>query len=66
MGAAKAHESLGEYDKARSYYQQLSQKYANTVLGKEAVDQIKRLEAGEQNGDLQALREEYKAPPATP
>jgi hypothetical protein len=61
MGAAKAHESLGEYDKARSYYQQLAQKYGSTVLGKEAADQIKRLEAGEQNGDLKALREEYKA-----
>ncbi len=66
LGAAKAHESLGDYDKADSYYQQLAQKYADSVLGKEAGEQIKRLEAGKKNGDLQALREEYKASPAPP
>jgi tetratricopeptide (TPR) repeat protein len=66
MGAAKAHESLGQYDEARKFYQQLSQKYGNTVLGREADDQLKRLEVAEQKGDLQALREEFKAPAAAP
>jgi hypothetical protein len=66
MGAAKAHESLGDYEKARSFYQQLAQKYGSTVLGKEAADQMKRLETGEQNGDLQALREEFKSAAPTP
>jgi hypothetical protein len=66
MGAAKAHESLGEYGKARDYYQQLAQNYPNTVLGSEAGDQLQRLNAGEQNGELKALRDEYKATASAP
>jgi tetratricopeptide (TPR) repeat protein len=65
MGAAKAHESLGEIDPARKFYQQLAQTYSSTVLGREAGDQLKRLEAAEQNGDLEALRKQY-APSSTP
>jgi biopolymer transport protein ExbB/TolQ len=65
MGAAKAHESLGEDEPAHKYYQQLSQKYASSALGKEAGEQIKRLEEARQNGDLKALREEYSKPAAT-
>jgi hypothetical protein len=65
IGAAKAHESLGEIDEARKYYQQLSQKYGDTVLGKEATQQLARLDEAEQNGDLKALRDEYSRP-ATP
>ncbi|HEY7156628.1 MAG TPA: hypothetical protein VH575_21850 [Gemmataceae bacterium] len=64
MGAAKAYESLGEIDQARNFYQQLAEKYAKTNLGEEASEQLKRLEAAEQNGDLKALREEYNSPPA--
>jgi hypothetical protein len=65
MGAAKAHESLGEIDLAHKYYEQLTQKYAATTLGKDADEQIKRLKAAEQSGDLKALRDEYNKP-ATP
>jgi tetratricopeptide (TPR) repeat protein len=59
MGAAKAHESLGEYDQARKFYQQLSQKYPTTLFGKEAGEQIERLDEAEKNGDLEALRKEF-------
>jgi tetratricopeptide (TPR) repeat protein len=65
MGAAKAYESLGEIDQARKYYQLLTQKYPKS-LGEEAGEQLKRLDAAEQSGDLQALREEYNSPSATP
>lgn len=61
MDAAKAHESLGEIDQARKFYQQLAQKYAKTSLGEEASKQDKRVEAAEQNGDLKALRDEYNS-----
>jgi hypothetical protein len=64
MGAAKAHESLGEIDQARNYYQQLTKKHAKTSLGEEAGEQLKRLDAAEQSGDLKALREEYNSSPA--
>jgi hypothetical protein len=66
MGAAKAHESLGEIEQARKYYQQLAQKHAKTNLGEEAAKQLERLDAAEQSGDLKALREEYNSPPAAP
>jgi hypothetical protein len=59
MGAAKAHESLGEIDQARKFYQQLAQSYSSTLLGREAADQLARLQTAEQNGDLEALRKQY-------
>jgi tetratricopeptide (TPR) repeat protein len=65
MGAAKAHESLGEAEQARKYYQQLKDKYGETVLGRDAAAQLQRLDEAEQNGDLKALREEL-IPPTTP
>jgi hypothetical protein len=64
MGAAKANETLGSLDEARNYYRQLTQKYGDTVLGKEAAEQLQRLEQAEQNGDLKALRDELSKPPA--
>ena len=64
MGAAKAHESLGETDEARKYYQQLKDKYADTVFGRDAVSQLQRLDEAEQNGDFKKLREEFAQPPA--
>lgn len=62
LGAAKAHESLGDKEQAHKFYQLLTQKYKDTALGKDADEQLKRLEAAEQNGDLKALRDEYNKP----
>lgn len=64
MGAAKANESLGDYDQARKYYLQLAQSpnTAQSALGKEAEEQLKRLEAAERNGDLEELRKKYQSP----
>jgi hypothetical protein len=59
MGSAKSRESLGEIEQARKYYNLLKQKYADTVFGKEATEQLKRLDTAAENGDLNALREEY-------
>jgi len=64
MGAAKAHESLGEYDRARTFYQRLAKDHGNTVFGKDAEEQLKRLDAAEKDGDLKALQEEYNKKPA--
>jgi tetratricopeptide (TPR) repeat protein len=64
MGAAKAHESLGEADQARNYYQQLKDKYGQTVFGREADASLQRLEEAEQNGDLKKLRDEFAQPTA--
>lgn len=64
MGAAKAHESLGEADEARKYYQRLKAKYAKTVFGRDAVAQLERLEEAEKNGDFKKLREEFATPAA--
>lgn len=64
MGAAKAHESLGEADQARRNYQQLQEKYGDSVFGRDAAKQIERLDASEQNGDFKALRDELNKPSA--
>jgi hypothetical protein len=64
QGAAKAQESLGDSDQARKYYQQLKDKYGNTVFGQDAVEQLQRLDDAEQNGDLKALNEEFNKPAA--
>lgn len=58
MGAAKARESLGEAEQARKYYQQLQDRYGNSVFGRDAAKQLQRLEAAETNGDFKALRDE--------
>lgn len=58
MGAAKAHEGLGDAEQARVYYRQLQEKYGNTVFGRDAAEQLRRLDEAEQNGNLQALRDE--------
>jgi hypothetical protein len=64
QGAAKAHESLGEPDQARQYYQQLKDKYSNSVFGQDAAEQLQRLDEAEQSGDLKALKEEFNKPTA--
>jgi tetratricopeptide (TPR) repeat protein len=62
MGAAKAHEGLGQADQARAYYRQLNDKYGDSVLGRDAAEQIQRLDASEKNGDFKALRDEFNKP----
>ncbi len=64
MGAAKAFESRGDAEQARRYYQQLQSKYANTVFGRDAAEQLQRLDAAEQNGNFKALKDELDKPPA--
>ena len=64
MGAAKSYESSGDAEQARKYYQQIQSKYANTVLGRDAAEQIQRLDAAEQNGDFKAIKDELNRPPA--
>ncbi len=64
MGAAKANESLGSTEEARNYYNQLAQKYPDSVQGKEAAEQLQRLEQAEKNGDLKALRDELTRQPS--
>ncbi|MGH7170576.1 MAG: tetratricopeptide repeat protein, partial [Gemmataceae bacterium] len=54
MGAAKAHESLGDAEQAGKYYQQVKDKYGDTVFGKDAAEQLQRLHEAEQNGNLKA------------
>jgi tetratricopeptide (TPR) repeat protein len=66
MGAAKAHESLGNIDQARDYYQQLRDKYGNSVLAKDAAEQLQRLDEADKSGELKALRDEFAPPPAPP
>jgi tetratricopeptide (TPR) repeat protein len=62
MGAAKAHESLGEVEAARNYYQQLKDKYGDTMFGRDATAQLQRLEESERNGDFKKLRDEFTRP----
>jgi tetratricopeptide (TPR) repeat protein len=62
MGAAKAHESLGDAEQARKYYQQLQNKYGDTVLGRDAAEQLQRLDAAENSGSFKALRDELNKP----
>jgi tetratricopeptide (TPR) repeat protein len=62
LGAAKAYESLGNAEQARKYYQQLQNKYGDTAFGRDAAEQLQRLDAAEQNGNFKALRDELNKP----
>jgi hypothetical protein len=62
MGAAKANEALGDLDKARGFYQKLAQSHKDSVLGKEAEEQLTRLGAETANKDLAELVKEYANP----
>lgn len=64
MGAAKAHESLGDTEQASKNYQQLKDKYGKTIFGQDAAEQLERLNEAEQNGNLKALRDELNKPAA--
>lgn len=63
MGAAKAYESAGEGEQARNYYRQLQDKYAKTIFGNDAAEQLQRLDAAEKSGDYKALKDELNKPP---
>ena len=43
-GAAKGNEALGVFGEARNYYEQLTKKYPDSALGKEAAKQLTRLD----------------------
>ena len=64
LGAAKAYESIGEADQARKYYQQLQNKYTNTMFGQDAAEQLQRLDAAEKNDEFKALKDELNKPPS--
>jgi hypothetical protein len=73
MGAARAFESLGELDKAKSYYEKLTQTYPATALGKSAQKQLDRLGSEAVSKDLRDLAAELnpsaapvRQPPGTP
>jgi hypothetical protein len=56
LGAAKGNEALGHLDKAREYYTKLDKEFPQSALGKEAAQQLERLNADEQNlKQLEAL-----------
>src|SRR5579875_719091 len=62
MGAAKVHEALGDAEQARKYYQQLQNKYGDTIFGREAAEQLQRLDTAEKNGDFKSLCDELNKP----
>lgn len=45
MTAAQAHESVGELDKAKAFYDKLVKLYPNSALGKQAAAALKRSDA---------------------
>jgi hypothetical protein len=53
LGAAKGNEALGKRDQAKRYYEQLAQEFKDSALGKEARQQLERLQKDEK--DLQQL-----------
>ena len=64
LGAAKAHEGLGDADQARKYYRQLKEKFGDTIFGRDAAEQIQRLDAAVQSGGFKALSDELNKPAA--
>jgi len=54
MGAAKGSEALGDMDQAKTYYERLFKEYPQSVLGKQADEQLKRLNKDGQ--DVDALK----------
>jgi tetratricopeptide (TPR) repeat protein len=64
MNAGKAHESLGEYDKAKELYGKLARDYPQSINGKNAAEQVKALEAD--SAVLDELKTLAIEPPSTP
>lgn len=49
-GAAKARESLGDLEGARTYYQRLVEKYKDSAAGKAAKERLDKIDQGDQVG----------------
>jgi tetratricopeptide (TPR) repeat protein len=64
LGCARAYESLGEYDRAKGFYEQLANKYPDTARGESAKKALERLNNPSNAADLKDLQIEYK-PTAT-
>jgi hypothetical protein len=62
LGAAQASEALGEYDKAKDLYGQLAQKYKDTIQGKNAQQQLDRLNNAANQSVLQDLKSRLVTP----
>jgi hypothetical protein len=58
LGAGKAHEALGDVEKAKGYYKKLADSHPDTAFGKDARAQLDRLE--KDGKDLQELAAEPK------
>ena len=48
-GTAKGSEALGDFDKARTFYNRLVKEYGPSALGKDAAKQIERLDKDQKN-----------------
>jgi hypothetical protein len=48
LGAAKGNEALGKRTEAKRYYEKLVQEFKDSALGKEAAQQLERLEKNEE------------------
>ena len=56
LNGAKAHETLGDTDSARRLYEQLARTYPGSSDGKQAAEQLKRLD--EEAGVVDLLKRE--------
>ncbi len=62
MGLAKSNEILGDLDKAKQYYDQLSRDYPKSALGQDAQKRSKALEDPAVKEQIQTLAAEFAAP----
>jgi tetratricopeptide (TPR) repeat protein len=53
LGAARGSETLGEFDEAKKHYEKLAKDYPQSVYGKDAEKQLKRIK---DNHDLEDLK----------
>jgi tetratricopeptide (TPR) repeat protein len=58
LNAAKARESLGEFDKAKQLYNRLARDFPQSLAGKNAAEQVKALDAG--GPELEELKQIVK------
>jgi tetratricopeptide (TPR) repeat protein len=67
LGAARAYESLAEFDKAKGFYERLVKEHGNSLAGKEAKGALERFEKNPQDyKNLAELAEAPKAPSLPP
>jgi tetratricopeptide (TPR) repeat protein len=60
LGAGKAAESLGDYDRAKDYYRKLVDKYPDSARGRSAKKQLERLDDPERARELKDLSTEFR------